>query len=451
MIVKKPILNYSLTNFFKHSINGGIILMGMALLAMLAANSPWHELYKEIWDYPISMQLGNFNLFSHHGNPLTLAAFINDALMAVFFFLVGLEIKREILVGELSSVKSASLPVLVALGGMIVPVAVYFVFAHSYPESIGVAIPMATDIAFTLGIISLLGNRVPVGLKIFLTAFAVVDDIGGIVVIAVGYTNHLDIGSLLVGLMLVATLGVMNWLGVMKKSIYIFVGIAIWYFFLQSGIHSTIAGVLVAFTIPARPRLDVKKYVDRARESIAHFDEEATSPNISNKQIRILKNMEEYSDKVISPLQYFEDKLHGAVNYVVMPLFAFANAGVYLGGGQNLFGMVTIAVLLALFAGKFIGLFSFTWLFVKLKIVSLPRGTDWKSLAGVCMLGGVGFTVSLFIANLSFGIHYPELLGQAKLGIILGTIASGSAGYAILKLVLPKETSPEEDDQPEED
>ncbi len=356
MVAKQPILNYSLTNFFKHSINGGIVLMVVAVLAMLVANSPWHGLYQEVWSYPISVQLGDFNLFSHHGNALTLAAFINDALMAVFFFLVGLEIKREVLVGELSSFRRASLPVLVAMGGMIVPVAVYFVFAHSHPESIGMAIPMATDIAFTLGIISMLGNRVPVGLKIFLTAFAVVDDIGGIMVIAVGYTDHLDIASLLLGLALLAVLAVMNWIGVMKKSLYVFVGIAVWYFFLQSGIHSTIAGVLVALTIPARPRLDVQKYVDRARESITQFDEETTSGSISNKQIRILKNMEEYSDKVISPLQYFEDKLHHPVNYVVMPLFAFANAGVYLGGGQNLFGFVTLAVGLGLFVGKIRGL-----------------------------------------------------------------------------------------------
>lgn len=451
MAIRNTTFNYSLTNFFRHSINGGILLMGIAVLAMLAANSPWHDLYREIWDYPISMQLGDFNLFSHHGKPLTLAAFINDALMAIFFFMVGLEIKREILVGELSSVRRASLPVLVAIGGILVPVAVYFAFAHSHPESVGVAIPMATDIAFTLGIISMLGNRVPVGLKIFLTAFAVVDDIGGILVIAVGYTEHLDIASLLVGFVLIGVLGIMNKLGVMKKSLYILVGIAVWYFFLQSGIHSTIAGVLVAFTIPARPRLDVRKYVDRARESIAQFDQETLSSTISNKQIRILKNMEEYSDKVISPLQYMEDKLHGAVNYAIMPLFAFANAGVYLGGDQNLFGVVTLAVFLGLFTGKFIGLFSFTWIFVKLKIVSLPRGANWKSLAGVCMLGGVGFTVSLFIANLSFGVHYPELLGQAKLGIILGTIASGLAGYIILNSVLPKSVIPEEDNQPEED
>lgn len=445
MNVKNSVFNYSLTNFFRHSINGGILLMAVAVLAMIVANSPWHDLYNEIWNYPISMELGDFNLFSHHGKPLTLEAFINDGLMAIFFFLVGLEIKREILVGELSSVRRASLPVIVALGGMIAPVAVYFIFAHNYPESMGMAIPMATDIAFTLGILSMLGNRVPIGLKIFLTAFAVVDDIGGILVIAIGYTDHLDMISLLIGFTLVAFLFILNWMKVMKKTWYIIGGIATWYFFLQSGVHSTIAGVLVAFTIPARPRIDVRKYVDRARESIALFDEETKSPTISNKQIRILKNMEAYSNKIISPLQYLEDKLHGAVNYVIMPLFAFANAGVYLGGGQDLFGLVTLAVILGLFVGKFIGLFSFTWIFVKLKIVSLPRGTGWKSIAGICMLGGVGFTVALFIANLSFGSKYPDLLGEAKLGIILGTVISGIVGYLILNSVLPKTDISEED------
>jgi NhaA family Na+:H+ antiporter len=438
MTIRQKTFNYSLINFFKHSINGGIILMGMALLAMVIANSPWHILYQEIWSYPISMQLGEFNLFSHHGEPLTLAAFINDGLMAIFFFLVGLEIKREILVGELSSVRRASLPVIVAFGGMICPVLVYFAIAHSHPESIGIAIPMATDIAFTLGILSMLGKRVPIGLKIFLTAFAVVDDIGGILVIAIGYTAHLDLTSLLIGISLLGLLIILNRMGVMKKSLYVLVGIAVWYFFLQSGIHSTIAGVLVAFTIPARPRLDVRKYVDRARESLTLFDEETTSPRISNKQIRILKDMEEYTDKVISPLQYFEDSLHKPVNYFIMPLFAFANAGVHLGGDQGLFGTVTLATALGLFVGKFIGLFSFTWIFTKLRIVSLPHGSNWKSIAGICMLGGVGFTVSLFIANLSFGVHYPELLGEAKLGTLLGTIISGIGGYTILNIVLPK-------------
>lgn len=415
--------------------------MFVALLAMAIANSPWHDLYLQLWNYPISMQLGGFNLFSHHGNPLTLSGFINDALMAVFFFLVGLEIKREVLVGELSSVKRASLPVIVAIGGMFVPVATYLIIAHTRPESIGMAIPMATDIAFTLGIISMLGNRVPIGLKIFLTAFAVVDDIGGILVIAIGYTEHLDMVSLFAALLLIGVLALMNWLNVMNKYLYILVGIAVWYLFLQSGIHSTIAGVLVAFTIPARPRLDVRKYVNRVREDLNLIEDETVAPNITNTQIRILKNMQENSAKVISPLQFFEDRLHGIVNYMIMPLFAFANAGVNFSGGQSLFGVVTLAVALGLLVGKFIGLFSFTWIFVKLKIVNLPSGTNWKSIAGICVLGGVGFTVSLFIANLSFGKHFPELLGEAKLGIILGTILSGLIGYFILNAVLPREES----------
>lgn len=425
--------------------------MGMALLAMVVANSPWHTLYEEVWSYPIKLQVGDFNLFSHHGHPLTLAAFINDGLMAVFFFLVGLEIKREVLVGELSSVKRASLPVIVAFGGMICPVLVYFAVAHSSPESIGVAIPMATDIAFSLGILSLLGSRVPLGLKIFLTAFAVVDDIGGIVVIATGYTSHIDVVSLVAGGVLIGVLAAFNFLGVMRKAPYVLVGVAVWYLFLQSGIHSTIAGVLIAFTIPPRPKFDVQNYVEFARESITSFEEGTSTKEISNRQIRILKNMEAYSDKVISPLQYFEDMLHSPVNYVIMPLFAFVNAGVYLGGGQNLFGLVTLAVALGLLVGKFVGLFSFTWIFSKLGIVSLPRGADWKSLAGICMLGGVGFTVSLFIANLSFGVHHPPLLGQAKLGIILGTIVSGVLGYGVLNMVLPKARTDEEEEEEQAD
>lgn len=431
--------NYTLKKFFLYKINGGILLMIVALLAMCAANSPWHNFYNDIWVYPISLQIGNFNLFSHHGSPLSLSAFINDGLMAIFFFLVGLEIKRELLVGELSSVKKASLPVLVAAGGMLVPVLVYYLFAHQHPASTGVAIPMATDIAFSLGIISLLGNRVPLGLKIFLTAFAVVDDIGGILVIAMGYTAHIDSISLFIGFAFIAALAAFNYWGVMTKSIYVLFGIATWYFFLQSGIHSTIAGVLVAFTIPAHPRLDVKKYVDRARECISLFDAQKTQKNvISNKQIQILKDMEEYSDRVISPLQYFEDKLQIPVNYFIMPLFAFANAGVYLGGNEEMIGIVTWATAFGLIVGKFVGLFSFTWIFTKLGIVALPNAANWKSIAGICMLGGVGFTVSLFIANLSFAKNYPELLSQAKVGILIGTLVSGITGYLILNKVLPK-------------
>ncbi len=439
MANRRP-FNTAFMSFFRHYVNGGIILMIVAVLAMVIANSPLSELYVDLWNYPISLQIGDFNLFSHHGRPLTLAAFINDALMAVFFFHVGLEIKREVLVGDLSTVRKASLPVLAAMGGMIVPVICYLTIAHTSPESRGAAIPMATDIAFSLGVLSLLGKRVPFGLKIFLTAFAVVDDIGGILVIAFFYTSEIDFFYLLTALVLFLLLLVANKKGIYAIWLYIIGGIVIWYMFLQSGVHATIAGVLVAFTIPARPQINIGKYMDRIREGVKHFPkDESESIILSRDQIHRLKNIEAASNRVISPLQFVEDRLHGVVSYFIMPLFAFVNAGIVFGSDiDSLFGVVAFAVAFGLIVGKFIGIFSFTWLTVRLKIASLPPKVDWRSVAGVAMLSGVGFTVSLFIANLSFGADHPELLNQAKLGIVAGSLISGLLGYFTLSRVLPK-------------
>lgn len=440
MSIYKP-FNQSFRTFFKHNVNGGVILLVVAILAMIVANSSWSDLYFEIWDYPISLQIGEFNLFSHHGHPLTLSAFINDALMAIFFFHVGLEVKREILVGELSSASKASLPIIAALGGILLPVILYLSIAGAEPYSRGAAIPMATDIAFSLGVLSLLGKRVPMSLKIFLMAFAVVDDIGGILVIAIFYSSNIEINYLLIALFLFLVLCIANYKRVSNILLYIVVGIGIWYLFLQSGIHSTIAGVLVAFTIPAQPRLDVSKYINRIKLSVESFPQQITSSQILSKdQITELKNIEAASNKVISPLQYIEDRLHGVVNYFIMPLFAFVNAGIVFNGSlMDSVGKVTFAVLIGLIFGKFIGIFSFTWIAVKLKLVSLPSGCRWKEISGVAMLGGIGFTVSLFIANLSFGTEHIDLLNQAKLGIVGGTLISGILGFIILNKVLPQE------------
>ena len=436
---KKNPFNYSFTSFFRHNVNGGMLLMIVSVLAMGMANSPWSPYYLGFLDHPISLIFGNFNLLSHHGNPLTMASFINDCLMAIFFFHVGLEIKREILVGELSSVRKASLPILAAFGGMIIPVIVYLLIEHVSPGSKGMAIPMATDIAFSLGVLSLMGKRVPLSLKIFLTAFAVVDDIGGILVIALFYTDTIQWTYLLTALGLVAVLLAACKLRINKRAIYAILGIAIWFLFLQSGVHSTIAGVLVAFTIPARPSLKIGKYIDRIRYSINTFPKTGDESMIlTNDQIYELKNIEEASDKVISPLQYMEDKLNGLVNYFILPLFAFANAGIVFSGEGDLIGTVTLAVAFGLILGKPIGIFCSTWLSVKLHLVSLPDGVNWKSIFGVSCLGGIGFTVSLFIANLSFGSANTALLNQAKLGIIIGTIVSGIIGYCFLNFTLPQ-------------
>lgn len=440
--MSNPILktfDYAFLSFLKHRVNGGMVLMVVAVLAMVIANSPWAEAYHAFWNHPVSLQVGEFNLFSHHGDPLTLMAFINDALMAVFFFSVGLEIKREVLVGELSSLRQALLPIIAAVGGMIVPMVIYYLMTAGTPASGGLAIPMATDIAFSLGVLSLFGKRIPLSLKIFLTAFAVVDDIGGILVIAFCYTSHLAGGYLLAAFIVLAILLIANRMQVMSRTFYCVSGIVVWYLFLQSGVHATIAGVLVAFTIPSIPCLNVKKYITRIRENIAgfpHFDK--SSILLTPNQIDALKSIESASDKVISPLQFMEDRMHGMVNYLIMPLFAFANAGITLSGNGSgeIAGLVTYAVVLGLVLGKFVGIYSFTWLAVRMRVTSLPQGMNWRNTAGVALLGGIGFTVSLFIANLSFGAVDEDLLSQAKLGVLVGTVLAGILGYVVLKLTL---------------
>jgi NhaA family Na+:H+ antiporter len=415
-----------------------VLLFVVAILAAVVANSPLQGIYRDFLSQELSLCVGDFNLLSHGGHSLTMLQFINDCLMALFFLLVGLEIKRELLVGELSSVRKASLPFIAACGGMILPVVIYSLFVTAdTPETRGMAIPMATDIAFSLGVLSLLGKRVPVALKIFLTALAVVDDIGGILVIALFYSSTVAYGYLLAAGALYLLLYYMGRQGVNQKIYYLTIGIVIWYLFLQSGIHSTLSGVLLAFVVPARPRLNAGKYLRRIRSAMNVFPVmEGDEIVLNNRQIAILKRVEEASDYVISPLQSLENNLHGVVNYLILPLFAFANAGVVLGGG-SVVGDVSVAVAMGLLLGKFAGIFSFTWLAVKTKLSPMPAGVTWGSLAGVALLGGIGFTVSLFIGNLSFSA-YPELLNQAKFGVLGGTILSGILGYIVLRRALRK-------------
>lgn len=433
-------LNYSFQRAAHYHINGGMLLMVVVLLAILLANSPWGDVYAEFWRYEVHLQIGGFNFFNHNGHHMTLMNFINDALMAVFFFTVGLEIKREILVGELSSFRKALLPIVAACGGMFLPVVIYFAVTAGTPAQDGLAIPMATDIAFSLGILSLFGKRVPLSLKIFLTAFAVVDDIGGILVIALFYSSHLDVGCLLASLVALFILCGGNYFHIRNRWYYLFFGVIMWYLFLQSGIHATIAGVIAAFTIPATPHYKIGKYINSIKENIAVFPASDKEGIVLNKmQINILKSIESSSDRVISPLQSLEDSLHGIVNYVILPLFAFANAGIVLTadhGGIEV-GTPTWAVMAGLLFGKFIGIYFFTWLVIKLKFANLLSGMTWVNLIGICLLGGIGFTVSLFIANLSFNSE-SVLLTQAKMGVIAGTLLAGILAYVVLQWTLPK-------------
>lgn len=434
MIILRTVKNISSLN-----VVASVLLFLTAILAAIVANSSLAPVYQSFLSQELHLRIGDFNLLSHGGHNLTMIEFINDCLMTIFFLAVGLEIKRELLVGELSSFRKAILPFIAACGGMILPVIVYSLLVTSgTPETGGMAIPMATDIAFSLGVLSLLGKRVPLSLKIFLTAFAVVDDIGGILVIAIFYSNEVAYGYLIVAAILYTFLYYMGKFGMTQKIFFLFFGVIIWYLFLQSGIHSTISGVILA-VIPARPRLDAGKYIRRIRAIVSSFPVvQSDTIVLTNEQIATLKQVERASDRVISPLQSLEDNLHGTVNFVILPLFAFANAGVVLSGGGDVVGNVGLAVGLGLLLGKFLGIYLFTWLTIKSGLARMPEGMNWRNIAGVSLLGGIGFTVSLFIANLSFSGVYPELLNQAKFGVLCGTAIAGILGYIVLNQVLPK-------------
>ncbi len=435
MIILRSIKNRSSMN-----IAASILLFITAIAAAVIANSSVAPMYQEFLAHELHLRIGTFNLLSHGGQNLTMLEFINDGLMTIFFLLVGLEIKRELLVGELSSFRKAVLPFIAACGGMLLPVLIYALVASPGSEGgQGLAIPMATDIAFSLGVLSLLGSRVPLSLKIFLTAFAVVDDIGGILVIALFYSSHVAYEYLLVAAVLYVVLYFIGKQGSTNKVFFLLIGVVIWYLFLQSGIHSTISGVILAFVIPAKPQLHVGKYIEHIRRTINTFPAMGEeSIVLTNEQIAKLKEVESASDRVISPLQSLEDNLHGAVNYIILPLFAFVNAGVVFSGSGELIGSVSIAVAMGLLIGKFIGIYSFTWVAVKSGLAPMPEGMNWKNISGVALLGGIGFTVSLFIANLSFGNTHPVLLNQAKFGVLCGTLIAGILGYIVLTLVLPK-------------
>ena len=442
--IKKSIKNYA---------SGGNVLIVATLLAFILANSPLADLYFSWWAQPVSLQIGGFNLFSHGGESMTVMAFINDALMAIFFFAIGLEIKREVLVGELTSLKQALLPIVAAIGGMVVPVLLFMYVGRGSDFLRGSAIPMATDIAFSLGVLAMLGKRVPIALKIFLTTLAVVDDIGGILVIAIFYSSHIEVTYLLYAVGVFLALWIGGRAGVNSKMFYFILGGVVWFLFLNSGIHPTIAGVLVAFCVPAKPVLATSHFISTIRKEIVNFPQEQFADTdqsimLSKEQLNCLKSIESASDKVISPLQDLEDTLHPVINYLIIPLFAFVNAGIVLSGLElsSLFSGISLAIFLGLLLGKFLGIFLSSWIVIKLKIVSMPTHVTWKSLAAVSVLGGIGFTVSLFIANLSFGDMGPEgavLLERAKLGIVAGSLASGIVGYFLLNLFLPKQVEEE--------
>ena len=446
-----PQSNYSFLSKFKRHVNSSVVLIFFTVLALVCANVPViKDWYFSLWQNPVMFSVGKFNLFSHGGHAMSLGAVINDFLMAIFFLSVGLEIKREIRVGELSSKEKALLPIIGAIGGMLVPV---LMFALVCPSDAamqrGLAIPMATDIAFSLGVLAVFKSRVPVGLKVFLAALAVADDLGGIIVIALFYSSDINGTFMLFSALCIAAMVVANIMKVRSKAFYVTLGLALWYLMLNSGIHATIAGVVVAFCIPATLKKGTGYYLERIRTNINKFpvievDELHNTVVLTNEEVHTLKSIESAADKMISPLQDLEDNLHFPINFIVIPLFAFANAGINLSQMSfgDLFSGVGLAVMVGLVLGKFLGVFSFSWLAVRMKVVSLPAGADWKSFASVCVVCGIGFTVSMFIADLSYaglGAEGAALLNQAKLGVLCGSVVSAVLGCLLLNKTLPAE------------
>ena len=446
----------SLMGLIRRYVSASLLLIIATVLALVFANLPaTRSLYAHLWQLPVSLSIGGFNVFSHGGHPLTLMDFINDFLLFFFFLSVGLEIKREVLCGELSSRQKALLPIIGACGGMLVPVIVFFCVCLGHPlMERGCAIPMATDIAFSLGVLSMFGKRVPLGLKIFLAALAVADDLGGIIVIALFYSQGLAWPYLIGAAVVIAILLIGNKRNVRLKQFYMFLGLILWYMVLNSGIHATIAGVALAFCVPANLTRGTRYYMEYIREFLKEYpDIEFTEADrnkamvVSKDDIQVLRRIEKASDYLISPLQDIEDYLAIPVNRVIIPLFAFANAGVNFSGMSigSLFHGVALGVFLGLLVGKFTGVLSFSWLSIKLGWCQMPEGGNWRSFASVCMICGIGFTVSMFIAALSYPAHLgaegAEMLNEAKLGILCGTLASALVGSLMLHLTLPKETA----------
>ena len=443
--------NYSFISTFKKYVNSSVMLIFFTILALVCANIPGvKDWYFALWQNPVTLSLGNFNFFSHAGHTMNVGQVINDFLMAIFFLSVGLEIKREILVGELSSREKALLPIIGACGGMAIPVLLFWlVCPGDAAMQRGIAIPMATDIAFSLGVLSVFKTRVPVGLKVFLAALAVADDLGGIIVIALFYSSHIDMMFLILSAVCVAVMVLGNFLKCRAKFFYVLVGLVLWYTMLNSGIHATIAGVITAFCIPSTLKKGTGHYLERIRENVGKFpvidiDDRHNTIVLTHDQIHTLKSIESAADKMISPLQDLEDNLHGLINFFVIPLFAFANAGIDMSEMSfgSLFSGVGLAVMIGLVVGKFLGVFSFSWLAIKLNIVKLPAHTTWKAFASVCVVCGIGFTVSMFIADLSYaglGADGAALLAQAKLGVLVGSVVSALLGCFLLGRTLPKE------------
>ena len=428
-------------NFINEEAYGGIILIITTLIALIWANSAFYESYHYLWhEFKVGFVWGDIDMSDH-----SLHHWINDGLMAIFFFVIGLEIKREIMGGELSSIKKASLPLAAAVGGMVFPAVVYAFITIKYPEfGDGWGIPMATDIAFALGLLALLGKRVPLNLKIFLTALAIADDLGAVLVIAIFYTEAINYSELLSAAFFIGILVIANIAGVRRTTFYGVIGLAgVWMAFIFSGVHATIAGVLIALTIPAKTKINENEYITRLLKKITKFKESKPSEGslLTNEQAHLISNIEKLNDEAHTPLQKLEHALHPFTAYFILPIFALSNAGVHVEGSvvAMLFHPISLGIIGGLVLGKFIGITLLSKLVIKLKIAVLPEGVTWRHIYGVSFLAGIGFTMSIFISELAFSNEeYKQI---AKVGIMAASLISAVIGMIWLSTGGKKEQS----------
>ena len=419
---------------FKSPVTGSVLLILATIAALVWANSPWHESYFHLWETELSLNFGEF-AFS-----LTLHQWVNDGLMVLFFLSVGLEIKREVLVGKLSSPRKAMMPIIAALGGMIVPALVYTLFNFGKPSAGGWGVPMATDIAFAIGILLLLGNRVPLSLRVFITALAIIDDIGAVLVIAVFYSEQIMWGWLFVSFGFLAAIFMFTRLNVRHTGVYMLLTAGVWLGMMFSGIHATLAGILAAIMVPARSRINPSHFIHLEYyhlRRLRYSELTETSLLTDDVQVEAVMGVGEAARDMEPVLIWLEHTLLPYVNYIIIPLFALSNAGIYLGSGwhETLASPVTIGVIFGLIVGKQLGVTLFTWLAVHFKLADMPTGVTWPQVYGMSWLTSIGFTMSLFITELAFVDEH--MIASAKLGILLASVMAGGIGYIVLRMLLP--------------
>jgi len=420
--------------FIHRQTTSGLLLMGMAVLALVLANGPLASAYAHLIHTPIGLTIGSWTL------EMGLGHWVNDGLMALFFFVVGLELKREMLVGELASPRNAALPIAAAIGGMVVPALIYYAINPDGDAALGWGIPMATDIAFAIGALALLASRVPKSLITFLVALAIVDDLGAVLVIAVFYTDTIALAPLAMAGGLFGLLLVLNMAGIRKTLPYFIIAVLLWYALLQSGVHATLAGVLGALSVPAVPKYKPERFSAHVRELMQRFDasHQPGRSIMTNDELRaVVQTLENGVHSVEAPLQRLEHLWHMPVAYLVIPIFALVNAGIPLAFdslGETLTHPVLIGVSLGLVLGKFIGITGACWLMLRLGLAELPKDTRFTQIAGVSLLAGIGFTMSIFVAQLGFSGR-EDLLLMAKTGILAASLLAGIAGYIWLYLV----------------